>query len=80
MQDQRGLLDKIEDFCSMPDFTDSISDFAAQHSQEFATGPIEGEHPVRHTATAAPPTAATTHANAPHGSSGGTSSTCSTRR
>lgn len=50
VQDQRGLLDKIEDFCSMPDFTDSISDFAAQHSQEFATGPIEGEHPVRHAA------------------------------
>ena len=36
VQDQRGLLDKIEDFCSMPGFTDSISDFAAQHSQEFA--------------------------------------------
>ena len=43
----RGLLEKIEDFCSRPGFTDSISDFASQHSSEFASEPNEGEHPVR---------------------------------
>ena len=42
----RGLLEKIEDFCSRPGFTDSISDFASQHSSEFASEPNEGEHPV----------------------------------
>ena len=41
----RGLLEKIEDFCSRPGFTDSISDFASQHSAEFSE-PNEGEHPV----------------------------------
>lgn len=42
----RGLLEKIEDFCSRPSFTDSISEFASQHSSEFACEPNEGEHPV----------------------------------
>ena len=42
----RGLLEKIEDFCSRPCFTESISDFASQHSSEFACEPNEGEHPV----------------------------------
>ena len=42
----RGLLEKIEDFCSRPGFTDSISDFASQHSSEFASGSNEGEQPV----------------------------------
>ena len=42
----RGLLEKIEDFCSRPCFTDSIADFATQHSSEFACEPNEGEHPV----------------------------------
>ena len=41
----RGLLEKIEDFYSRPGFTDSISDFASQHSAEFSE-PNEGEHPV----------------------------------
>ena len=41
-----GLLEKIEDFCSRPCFTESIADFASQHSSEFACEPNEGEHPV----------------------------------
>lgn len=44
---QQGLLEKIEDFCSRPDFTESIATFSAEHAHEFATGPVEGEHPVR---------------------------------
>ena len=65
---QRGLLEKIEDFCCRPDFTDSIATFASEHAQEFASGPVEGEHPVRtalqlhnthmHQGTAHPRTAA----------------------
>lgn len=44
---QQGLLEKIEDFCSRPEFTESIATFSAEHAHEFATGPVEGEHPVR---------------------------------
>ena len=43
----QGLLEKIEDFCSRPDFTESIANFASEHAAEFACGPVEGEHPVR---------------------------------
>ena len=53
----RGLLEKIEDFCSRPTFTESISDFASQHSSEFACEPNEGEHPVSLSRTPSPGTA-----------------------
>ena len=60
----RGLLEKIEDFCSRPTFTESISDFASQHSSEFACEPNEGEHPVSLSRTSSHRTAQ--HAAATH--------------
>ena len=84
----RGLLDKVEFFCSRPDFTDSVSGFASQHACAFAGGPIEGEHPVstphscHHAQLPArryPTRRGTLHPTAPH-SFDGTSSTCSTQR
>ena len=60
----RGLLEKIEDFCSRPCFTESISDFASQHSSEFACEPNEGEHPVSLSRTSSHRTAQ--HAAATH--------------
>ena len=62
----RGLLEKIEDFCSRPCFTESISDFASQHSSEFACEPNEGEHPVSLSRTPSHRTAPGQHTAATH--------------